>query len=304
MDETDRIQDRAIGAFLGLAIGDALGTTLEFSRRDTYLPLTDMVGGGPFQLEPGQWTDDTAMALALAESLLACGKLDESDLLDRFVSWYKTGEYSCTGTCFDIGNTTRDALENWIHNRNVDSGSTNPQTAGNGSLMRLSPVALRYWRNRDILIDIAARQSKTTHGAEQAVQSCMVFAELLGQLIAGRNLESSLHNVKPHYREQILCILSRSWLDTSRSDIKSSGYVMHSLEAALWCLHQTNNFKDAVLLAANLGDDADTTAAITGQLAGALYGAYSIPDEWIAKLAMEPRLRQIARELYQLSLAD
>ena len=141
-------RDRAIGAFLGLAVGDALGTTLEFSSRDAGSQLVDIVGGGPFNLPPGCWTDDTAMALALADSLAACDGLDCRDLMDRFVRWWRHGEYSCTGHCFDIGITIRRALERYCRTGDPCSGSTDPMTAGNGSLMRLAPVALRFWNDR------------------------------------------------------------------------------------------------------------------------------------------------------------
>jgi ADP-ribosyl-[dinitrogen reductase] hydrolase len=140
------VRDRAAGALVGLAVGDALGTALEFSERDTDAPLTGMVGGGPFGLRPGEWTDDTAMALCLADSLLARRGLDQRDLIARFVRWWRAGENSCTGTCFDIGGTTRRALAVFERTGNPVAGSTNPQSAGNGSLMRLAPVAI-YWHD-------------------------------------------------------------------------------------------------------------------------------------------------------------
>lgn len=134
------IRSRAIGALVGLAVGDAVGTTLEFTRRDSYPRLTDMIGGGPFWLKPGEWTDDTAMALALADSLAERGQLDPADLMDRFLAWWREGRYSCTGTCFDIGITTRSALGRFEQNGEPFAGSESPDAAGNGSLMRLSPV--------------------------------------------------------------------------------------------------------------------------------------------------------------------
>jgi ADP-ribosyl-[dinitrogen reductase] hydrolase len=153
------IRDRAIGALIGLAVGDAVGTTLEFKARDTYPALTDMIGGGPFGLKPGQWTDDTAMALALADSLAQDAALDEKDLMQRFVDWHANGTYSCTGHCFDIGITTRQALARWQKTSDPFAGSTDPMSAGNGSLMRLSPVAIRHFDNRKTLRDVAARES-------------------------------------------------------------------------------------------------------------------------------------------------
>ena len=162
MTSDEQRRDRAVGAMLGLAIGDAIGTTLEFSVRDTRQPVTDMIGGGPFRLKPGEWTDDTAMALCLADSLLACNHLDQRDLMQRFCRWWRSGENSCTGTCFDIGNATREALFRFEHTGNPVAGSTDPQKAGNGSLMRLAPAAIRHHADVASAIDVARRQSLTT----------------------------------------------------------------------------------------------------------------------------------------------
>ncbi len=292
------IQDRAIGALLGLAVGDAIGTTLEFTTRDSYRPVTDMVGGGPFRLKPGEWTDDTAMALALADSLAESGGLDEADLMRRFVRWHEHGDYSCTGDCFDIGITTRQALDRWKRTGNPVAGSTDPQKAGNGSLMRLAPVAIRYWRDRVALCDTAARQSKTTHGAPEAVDACVAYAEVLADAIQGRPRSEVLRSRLEPYAGAIAPVMAGSWRGKPRKDIRASGYVAHSLEASLWSVGRTGNFEEAVLLAANLGEDADTTAAITGQLAGALHGAKGIPQRWLDKLAWEARIREMADRIF------
>jgi ADP-ribosyl-[dinitrogen reductase] hydrolase len=184
--EADGIRDRAMGALVGLAVGDAVGTTLEFWPKPDYAPLSDMVGGGPFGLEAGQWTDDTAMALALANSLLAYPDLDPADLMTRFVDWHENGSYSCTGTCFDIGNTARTALGHLTRTGDPIAGSTDPRAAGNGSLMRLSPVAIRHWRDRDKLKAVAMLQTRTTHGAAEAVEASALFADILADAIAGK----------------------------------------------------------------------------------------------------------------------
>lgn len=296
------VEDRALGTLLGLAVGDALGTTLEFTTRDSYAHLTDMVGEGPFDLKPGQWTDDTSMALALAESLCTKPHLDETDLMGRFANWYVHGVNSCTGTCFDIGNTTRAAIEEWLRTGNPLAGSTAPQTAGNGSLMRLAPVAIRHWQALDLMVDVARRQSLTTHGAPQAVEVCMRFARVLAEVIAGSNWQEALHTQDVSQDPAIAAVVSGKWRKKERAQIASSGYVIHSFEAAFWCVGQTGSFRDAVLLAANLGDDADTTAAITGQLAGAVYGASAIPSPWLAKLAWRDEIEALARRLFMASL--
>jgi len=293
---------RAQGAFLGLAVGDAVGTTLEFTRRDAQPRLTDMVGGGPFGLKPGEWTDDTAMALALADSLETCAGLDETDLMRRFLQWRDEGAYSCTGTCFDIGMTTREALTRFQRSGDPLAGSTDPRSAGNGSLMRLAPVAVAAFRDRERMRDWAARQSRTTHAAPEAVDGCVAFAEVLADAINGQLRQTVLAGREGAYAGKIAPIIAGSWRGKHRREISASGYVAHSLEAALWCVGRTGSFAEAVLLAANLGDDADTTAAITGQLAGALYGVDGIPAEWRAKVALGQRIEAMAGRLFDARL--
>jgi ADP-ribosyl-[dinitrogen reductase] hydrolase len=295
--DADAIRDRAIGALIGLAVGDAVGTTLEFKQRDSYPRLTDMVGGGPFHLKPGQWTDDTSMALALADSLLAKDGFDPADLMRRFVAWREEGAYSCTGNCFDIGITVSSALSRWQRTGDPIAGSTDPNSAGNGSLMRLSPVAIRHWQDRETLRHIAALQSRTTHGAPEAVSACVAYAELIADAIAGQPRHAVLAPRATDHAGRIAEIMGGSWRGALRDDIGSSGYVAHSLEAALWSIGRTSDFQSAILTAANLGGDADTTAAIAGQLAGALYGVSGIPDEWLAKVAWREEIEQVAFRL-------
>lgn len=295
---TQPILNRARGALIGLAVGDAVGTTIEFKPRDSYNHLTDMVGGGPFDLQPGQWTDDTSMALALADSLIEKGGLDEADLMTRFVNWRDAGAYSCTGTCFDIGITVSTALSDWLRSGNPIAGSTDPYSAGNGSLMRLSPVAIRYWNDDAARSDAAARQSRTTHGADEAVDACIAYADLIAAAIAGEVRDTLLARRHEGLNPKTAAIMAGSWRSKERDDIGSSGYVSHSLEAALWSLGRTDTYADAVLLAANLGEDADTTAAITGQLAGAIYGVDAIPRAWLDKLAWRVDIEKMADTLF------
>lgn len=294
--------DRGLGALLGLAAGDAVGTTLEFTPRDTVPPLTDMVGGGPFKLETGQWTDDTAMALALADSLIVNGRLDQHDLMDRFCTWWREGRYSCTGDCFDIGNATRTALQRYQRRGNPVAGSASPDSAGNGSLMRLAPVVLHAMAaNGDDtrLQDLARQQSEVTHAAPACLDACAAFARLLELGLSGRPLPEILATAAAESAQwpEVAPILSGSWRGRHRPDIRSSGYVLHSLEAAIWCVARTTNFREAVLLAANLADDADTTAAITGQLAGVVYGRSGIPESWLQKLAWRDKIERVAKAL-------
>ena len=171
--------DRYRGALLGLAAGDALGTTVEFSRPGTFTPVTDIVGGGPFELEPGQWTDDTSLALCLAESLLERNGFDPVDQLQRYVRWFRHGHHSSTGKYFDIGNAVRAALHRFERTGESWCGSTDPYTAGNGSLMRLAPISLFFIQDPETAIARAADSSRTTHAAAEAVDACRYYAGLM-----------------------------------------------------------------------------------------------------------------------------
>ena len=173
------------GCLLGLAAGDALGTTLEFRSPGSFEPLDDMVGGGPFGLQPGQWTDDTSMALCLAESLLECRGGDPVDQLGRYLRWYRDGYLSSTGQCFDIGNTVRAALEKFAVTGEPWCGSTAPRSAGNGSLMRLAPVPMYFALDPEAAIGQAAISSRTTHGAATAVDACRYYAGLIVGALQG-----------------------------------------------------------------------------------------------------------------------
>ncbi len=294
----EAVDDRALGALLGLAVGDALGTTLEFTRRDQRQRVTDLVGGGPFRLQAGEWTDDTAMALALADSLLVTGGFNAEDLMTRFVSWWRSGEYSCTGTCFDIGTTTRDALYRYEQSGDPMAGRTDIYSAGNGSLMRLAPVALLSAGRDDVDLEkLAAEQSATTHASQACLDACKLFARMLRAAIEGAPRSGVLGLRLKDLDPAIAVVADGSWRGAARAQISSSGYVVHTLEAALWSVARTTSFEDAVILAANLGDDADTVAAVTGQLAGALYGLSAIPQDWLAKLAWVDRIKQMGLDL-------
>ena len=291
--------DRAAGALVGLAVGDALGTTLEFSLRDSKQRLTDMVGGGPFNLRPGEWTDDTAMALCLAESLLACPGLVERDLMDRFVRWWRDGYNSCTGSCDDIGNTTQMALQRYQSTGDPIAGDEDPDAAGNGSLMRLAPVAIRWAHDPESAEEAARRQSATTHAATEAVDACAFMSRLLCTAIQYGRKSDLVRPKEFTGAAAVAAIAAGSWKTRTRAEISSSGYVIHTLEASMWALDKSETFEQAVLLAANLGDDADTVAAVTGQLAGAVWGLKGIRSDWLAKLAWRDTIESLARRLYE-----
>jgi ADP-ribosyl-[dinitrogen reductase] hydrolase len=290
-------RERYRGALLGLAAGDALGTTLEFKPPGTFAPLADMIGGGQFHLKPGQWTDDTSMALCLAESLVEKRGFDAKDQMDRYCLWYEQAHLSSTGRCFDIGNTVRNALETYRRTGNPFPGSESPDTAGNGSLMRLAPVPLFFASNPKQAIHYAGESSRTTHGTEAAVDACRYFAGLIVGALQGRSKQELLSHFfypgdEPDFWDKnsldpkIAAIAAGSFKKKDPPAIRGTGYVVESLEAALWAFDHSNSFREGALLAVNLCDDADTTGAIYGQIAGAFYGADGIPAEWRAILAM------------------
>jgi ADP-ribosyl-[dinitrogen reductase] hydrolase len=297
-DQNAAARDRAVGALLGLAVGDALGTTLEFSTRDALPWHSEITGGGPFALAAGVWTDDTSMALALADSLESDPLLDAKDLMDRFVSWYREGRYSPTGRCFDIGIATRSALGRYQSTGDPIAGSRDPQSAGNGSLMRLSPVAVRHHADEAIAMTVARRQSEATHAAEACVEACAWYSRLLVRAINGVPRSELLSPDAWEGPVEISATIAGGWRAKPREAIRSSGYVVHTLEAALWCVAQAESFEEAVVIAVNLADDADTVGAVTGQLAGALWGASAIPDRWRRILAWEDKIVAQAERLY------
>lgn len=293
-----REEDRFRGCLLGLAVGDAVGATLEFKPRGSFEPITDMLGGGPFGLQPGEWTDDTSMALCLAESLLHSKGFDPIDQMNRYCNWVESGYMSSTGSCFDIGNTVSSALAAYRNSGEPFAGSTDPSTAGNGSIMRLAPVVMYFHPERDLVLRYAAESSRTTHGADECVEACQILAELLHRALGGASREKILSPVRLDCSsEDLQSVADLAFLDLPGSSVRGTGYVVHCLEAALWCFSRTDNFRDAVLLAANLGDDADTTAAVCGQLAGAHYGASGIPRAWLSKLVMADELSALADRL-------
>lgn len=298
------------GALLGLAAGDALGTTLEFAPPGTFTPIDDMTGGGPFNLGPGQWTDDTAMALCLAESLIESRGFDARDQMQRYLLWYRKGHLSSNGSAFDIGNTVRAALIAFERDGDPMSGSEDPRTAGNGSLMRLAPVPLAYARRPERAIHLAAESSRTTHAAREAVDACRWFAGLLVGALLGLDKDSLLapgFSPVPGLWEReplaprIAEIAAGSYLTRDPPEIRGTGYVADCLEAALWAFHRGTDFREGALLAVNLGEDADTTAAVYGQIAGAHYGVQGIPAPWREALARRETLRGYADLLLTLA---
>jgi len=311
------LQDRYRGSLLGLAIGDALGTTVEFQARGSFTPLTTIVGGGPFSLIPGQWTDDSSLALCLAESFVVTGTYDTKDQLTRFLRWYEEGHLSSNGECFDIGGTTRQAFNRFKQTQLPYCGNQKINSYGNGSLMRLAPVPLFYGVNYpDDAIDRSGDSSLTTHGHRFAVDCCRYYGALiigalqsvdkdvlLSELFIPVGASPSTWKQFP-LEKAVAKIAIGSYKKKTREEISSHGNVLDSMEAALWAFHNTSTFKDGCLLAVNLGNDADTVGAIYGMLAGAYYGLNGIPSEWTELCFFRPLILGFADELLKLSNID
>lgn len=307
------MKSRYEGCLLGLAAGDALGTTVEFKAPGTFEPLTDIVGGGPFRLERGAWTDDTSMALCLAESLITCRAFDARDQMERYLRWWREGHLSSTGACFDIGTTTVQGLQRYARTGEPFAGSTHASAAGNGSLMRLAPAPLFFADDPENAVRMCAESSRTTHGAATCVDACRYYGGLIVGAVSGASKDQLL---SPRYAPvpglwdcdplcaEIDAVAAGSFLRKEPPAIVGGGYVVSALEAALWAFSRSSSFKEGCLLAVNLGDDADTTGAIYGQLAGAYYGVEAIPAPWHACLVQAEMIRQFAEALYQQAFGE
>lgn len=292
--------DRYRGALLGLACGDALGTTVQYMPRGSFAPLTDIVGGGPFELRAGDWTDATSMALCLAHSLVYRRAFDPIDQMNRYCNWYNVGYMSSTGDCFDIGNSVGKALRYYLKTNDPFAGSPNPDSAGSGALMRLAPIVMFYALNEKNVLHYSGESTRTTHGAQEAIDCSRLFGLQLRQAILGHEKLRIIEVSSADFTsKKVEALVAKQYISKNVSQIKATRFAADSLEAALWCFWHTSTFEDAVLKAANLGGISDTTAAICGQLAGAYYGAQSIPSAWIKKLAMADEICELTDKLYE-----
>jgi ADP-ribosyl-[dinitrogen reductase] hydrolase len=313
VDSADDI-NRFRGALIGCAIGDALGTTVEFKEPGSFPPLTDIVGGGPFNLKAGEWTDDTSMMYCLAHSLIRTKQCDLKDQMDLYCKWWQDGVFSATGKCFDIGNTVVSALKRYQQTGDPLSGDTTPMSAGNGSLMRIAPIPIRYFNSFENTIKYAALSSMTTHGAIEAVDACRYFSGLIWGALHGISKDELLDGlytpIDEYWEQNPLCdsvlklIKEEQYKNKKAKDIRASGYVIHTLEAVLWAFFHSDSFETGALLAVNLGEDADTTGAIYGQLAGAYYGERVIDFRWVRKIKESHCFYLKAEELKDIIISE
>jgi ADP-ribosyl-[dinitrogen reductase] hydrolase len=294
-------RSRCLGSFIGLAVGDAMGAPLEFSRRGTFEPIDDMLDGGYFNLKAGEWTDDTSMALCLADSLLKMNGFNAKDQMDHYAAWYLKGIFSCREQAFGMGQTFMNSITEYHSTGNPFSGMSHPKRPGNGCIMRLAPIPIFYYPDLEKIVFYSGESSKTTHGMPESIYASKLFGSILGLALAGKPKEEILFSSQiddPNCPDVILDISRGTYRTKGETEIESTFFAGKCLEAALWSFLKTDNFKDAILKAANLGGDADSTAAVCGQVAGAYYGVDSIPQKWKDRLAKKELIEEIANKLW------
>jgi ADP-ribosyl-[dinitrogen reductase] hydrolase len=297
------IQDRCYGSFFGSIVGDALGAPVEFKARDSFEHITDMKHNYTFDLKAGGWTDDTSMMLCLSESLINNGKIDLKDNLRLYSMWFRKGYLSSKpGFCFDIGKTTSISIRDFEETGIIESKYNSINNSGNGSIMRLTPIPIYYNTDLNKCLEECELSSKSTHTSKLCIEGCKILGCYLYLLINGCSKDTIIDKVNKQlnqeFSEEFSDILSGNFLNKTRKEIKSSGYIIDSLEAALYSFMKFNNFSESVLFAVNLGNDADTVACITGMICGSYYGIRNIPVKWIQILHHQELLWKTIDNLY------
>lgn len=296
-------------ALFGVAVGDALGVPVEFNDRKTILqnPVKDMIGYGTYNLPPGTWSDDSSLTFCLAEALTK--KFDLNAVAQNFVEWFFNNYWTARGNVFDIGNATKEAIDNLRNGVPPNlAGGNDVSSNGNGSLMRILPLVF-YLIDKPLKerYEITNQISSITHGHIRSIISCFYYLEFARQLVEQKdkftiykNLQTEipdfLHSLSINPTEIALFdrLLKGNIFDLPEEKISSSGYVLHTLEASIWCLLTTHNYREAVLKAVNLGSDTDTTGAVCGGLVGLLYGYENIPTGWLAVLARRDDIEDLS----------
>lgn len=290
--------DKIKAVVLGHAIADALGVPVEFCDRSEVdeNPVKDMMGYGTYDYPEGSWSDDTSMSLCALDSL-AKGEINYKDIMNNFIKWLNDGDYTPTGEAFDVGRTCLKSIIMYCQTYDIETcGRRAEHSNGNGSLMRIHPMTLYLHTRNDLSIDekisIIHKTSALTHAHERSKIGCGIYSFVLWELLTNPTKEGiyeGLNKAKKYYNGQpeldkYSRIFDKTFIITKREEIYSSGYIVDTLEAALWCLLTTSNYSECVLKAVNLGDDTDTVGAVAGGLAGALYGIDSMPEKWLNTL--------------------
>ncbi|CAF3786511.1 unnamed protein product [Adineta steineri] len=315
------LSDRISGSLFGLLLCDSLGTAVECQTAGSFDPVKSLRGGGKFQLKPGQFTDDGSMALCLSIALLDNENNIHSSIkqMNLYRRWYENGYLSSNGECFDIGITVRIALNKFISNSDQSEtayyGNTSDKASGNGSLMRLAPIALLYYQDPSHAVTEAMNSSKTTHASILCLDSCRIYTVLIIGALQGFSKDDLLNTdqvfvpnglpndywINNPLDADVFKVINGSYKQLNPPEIKASGFVIETMEAALWAFYHTNSFEEGALKAVNLGNDADTVGAIYGMLAGAFYGIDSIPNEWKEKCYFNDLVQTISDELFRQS---
>jgi len=313
------MKQKIYNTLYGAIVADALGVPVEFKDRD-YLkenPVTDMIGYGTYNLPKGSWSDDSSMLLCLAESVGRLGKIDYDDIMKNFLDWYKKARFTPDHHVFDIGMTCQTAIENFRQGTEaLNCGLSDKRNNGNGSLMRISPLPfylfIKYGAqamDKDESFELIHNISKLTHAHPISLIGCDIYCAIMLEMISGTKKEELLPKTlqkigtyarnHPEYTEALSKydrITHQSFATLPEKEIKSTGYVVDSLEAALWCFLTTDNYRDCVLKAVNLGHDTDTIACIAGSIAGLCYG--EIPEEWIKSIRNKKLVDKIIEDFF------
>ncbi|HKL12397.1 MAG TPA: ADP-ribosylglycohydrolase family protein [Halanaerobiales bacterium] len=292
------MRDRFKGALLGLIVGDALGAPYEGSPRDSVYFQGEMRGGGPHKISAGHWTDDSSMALCLAESLIKDG-FDLKSQLSKYANWFQNGYLSSKERSFGIGRNTSLSITDYIKDKSIPP--QREMAAGNGSIMRLAPVPMYFFNNFNKAVYYSGKSSKATHNNPMAIDTCKLLGAFIYYALEGKEKKYLINNTYKNLDldENVLERVQGDYKNKTKDQINSDGFVLNTIEASLWAFYNSKSFEEAVTIAINLGGDTDTIAAVTGQMAGAFYGSSEIPDEWINKLAKKELIMSLIRGLYQ-----
>jgi ADP-ribosyl-[dinitrogen reductase] hydrolase len=285
LDAARTLRERFQGALVGLAVGDALAAHTQFRKPGTFAPVGDLLGGGPFDLPRGAWTDDTAMALLLGESLIEREGFDGHDQVERFARWQREGYGSATGQSVGISASVARALAMAQYKRQPFAGSHDPDHLEKDPLSRVAPVVMYFFADAKAAAIKASEAARVTVQAPMALDCVRLFAAMLHQALSGRDKAAILRPPRELWesastRAEVFAIYEGAWAGRPAQEITGGGNILQALEAALWCFQRSANYREGALFAANLGRDSDVVTAVYGQLAGAHHGVSAIPGIW------------------------